>query len=83
MVAFKRKGLDDTPNTTRANRNTIVSGFGLDTSSTHRNHKASRSFSVMAIIKKCLFDICGDCNFVNAESEQNVKDFLIKLGSSM
>ena len=51
MVAFKRKRLDDTPNTTRANRNTIISGF---TSSIHRNHKTSRSFSAMAIITNAL-----------------------------
>ena len=50
-MAFKRKGLDDTPNTTRVNLSTTASAFGSDGSSFHKNHKMSRSFCIMAIMK--------------------------------
>ena len=41
MVAFNRKGLDETPNTTHVNLKTWIHGWVLVTSSNHRNCRTS------------------------------------------
>ena len=52
MVALSKKGLDETPKTTRVNLNTVTSGCFLAISSYQRNRKASRSFSLIDTIKQ-------------------------------
>ena len=41
IMAFNRKGLDDTPNTTHVNFGVWTSGWGLATSSNQRNCRTS------------------------------------------
>ena len=52
MVAFKRNGLEDTPNTTRVNLNVVTLGRSFLILSTQRKRRASLSCDATDTIKK-------------------------------
>ena len=80
IVAFNKKGLDDTPNMTRVNFRIWTSGWDLATSSNQRNCRTSWSRSSTHICQECSLNISSQGNFWSPESQQNVHNPLVKLG---
>ena len=78
---MSKKGLDDTPKTTRANRNSMRSNWSACTFLYHKKRSTSRSFLATEIIRNALLDVCNDGNAVDPKPQKDVEDFRVQFGS--